>query len=1325
MSDGSIKIGTELDTTGIEKGLNTAKNQNRRTFEQMAKDTGKSVEEIRELFHKTVERIKKEYAELNNGKLLDNANAHKKAYKELGLLAEKNAKEVSKQADKISDSYEKSANSIPTFFKKGFAGLGSIAKSGIAGLGSITKTAVAGITTAIAGVSTGIGGLGAASISVGKNFETAMSKVQATSGASADDLERLKEKALEMGASTKFSASESAEALNYMAMAGWKTEQMIGGIGGIMDLAAASGEDLAMVSDIVTDGLTAFGLSANESSRFADVLAAASSNANTNVSMLGESFKYVAPVAGALGYNIEDTSVALGLMANAGIKASQSGTSLRTLMTNLASPTKNSAMAIQQLGLNIQDAKGNMLPFNDVMVQLRDGFNGLTEAEKAQYAEMLAGKEGMSGLLAIVNSSQADFDKLTGAINNSTGAATEMAEIMSDNLQGRLDELSSRLETLGIKIYESIQEPLKEVTEYATGLVTELQNAFDKGGFEGVINSLGTIISKALTDISAKAPQVIEIAAQFILNFLDGINKNSEKLGQAGSQILTSLLNGIFVILPEFITTAGNLVINFQEGIIASLPILLENGKQMLENLSKGIIENLPTILENGNKILMGLVNGLIDNLPLIIDTGIEIILALVDSLIDSLPELIPACVEAILTIADTLVDNLDEIIDAAIELILALADGLIDAIPLLVEKIPIIVDKLIEVLTDEEKQEKFREAARKLIIAFIMFIGTYNNELLKAGWKIIKNIVDGILEKIKDIPKLGGDIVRGLWNGIKDMSNWLYDKMKNWTDGIVKDVKGFFGIHSPSRLFRDEIGVMLVKGMIVGVQKENKNLVDALVTPFSMVKDELTPQKSIYTDTVVNAIKDGKDAAQKEAKNYKEVGEILISSIADSVKSKNDKILEPLKEKIDKDLKENIEKVEKSGEELINAYTKKINSEANDKISKIEDAIRKIPKSASETTKKQLQNEKKSIEENAKGLIKTYSDSVKKSISEEKETLKSTANDLIGVIATNLEQGAELINETINTKIGGLAENYQTKFNDLISAQESLTSKLSETELFTFEDDKLIIEDLDKTINKLEEYDQAITKLKERGISDAILSELSSYSVDEVLAISEKLLQMTDKDFEDLNQKWSEKQVLASQVASNFYKEQMEILEKDFNTELVRTLNELPNEVEDIGIMTITGFQNGVTSKMDAIKSQVKDFANSVISEMQQALDIHSPSRKTRWLGEMLDAGLVKGIEDGEKSILSTIKNLGIIDTFKKQLPDIQGIVNGAASNMIPKAANYINNTNTTKNITNNQGDLILNVHNLENKGSNSMQTFLQGAAFYQKQRAQALGVW
>ncbi len=509
-----------------------------------------------------------------------------------------------------------------TGIEKGLAGLQGTFKKGIAGLGSITKTAVAGITTAIAGVSTGIGGLGAASISVGKNFETAMSKVQATSGASADDLEKLKEKALEMGASTKFSASESAEALNYMAMAGWKTEQMIGGIGGIMDLAAASGEDLAMVSDIVTDGLTAFGLSANESGRFADVLAAASSNANTNVSMLGESFKYVAPVAGALGYNIEDTSVALGLMANAGIKASQSGTSLRTLMTNLASPTKNSAMAIQQLGLNIQDAKGNMLPFNDVMVQLRDGFNGLTEAEKAQYAEMLAGKEGMSGLLAIVNSSQADFDKLTVAINNSSGAAAEMAEIMSDNLQGRLDELSSRLETLGIKIYESIQGPLKEVTEYATGLVTELQNAFSQGNFEGMFKSLGGIFSKILKDISKYSPYIINLATEFIMSFIRGIEQNSISLGESGAKIVTSLLNGIFQILPKIIKTGADLLSTFLQGIVDNLPILIRSGKNMIDTIISAINNNLFQIL----------------------DAAIEIILALVNGLIDSLPELIPAC---------------------------------------------------------------------------------------------------------------------------------------------------------------------------------------------------------------------------------------------------------------------------------------------------------------------------------------------------------------------------------------------------------------------------------------------------------------------------------------------------------------------------------------------------------------------------------------------------------------------------------------------------------------------------------------------------------
>ena len=289
-------------------------------------------------------------------------------------------------------------------------------------------------------------GLGAAAVKVGSDFETGMSEVKAISGATGEDFVKLQEKAKEMGATTKFSATEASEGLKYMAMAGWDTTQMLDGLDGIMMLAAASGEDLGLVSDIVTDALTAFGMEAKEASGFADLLASASSNSNTNVAMLGESFKYVAPLFGALGYSAEDAALALGLMANAGIKGSQSGTSLKTAIANLANPTDKMAVAMGRLGLSITDANGEMLPFKDVMDELRAKFSGLTEEQQAQYAATIFGKEAMAGMLAIINASEEDYAKLTDATRNYNGAAKEMADVMQDNLQGELVLLKSALE---------------------------------------------------------------------------------------------------------------------------------------------------------------------------------------------------------------------------------------------------------------------------------------------------------------------------------------------------------------------------------------------------------------------------------------------------------------------------------------------------------------------------------------------------------------------------------------------------------------------------------------------------------------------------------------------------------------------------------------------------------------------------------------------------------------------------------------------------------------------------------------------------------------
>lgn len=367
-------------------------------------------------------------------------------------------------------------------------------------ISSVGSSLTAAITVPIAGVAT-------AAVKTAADFEAAMSEVGAISGASGEDMAILTAKAKEMGAATCFSASESAEAMKYMAMAGWKTADMTEGIAGIMNLAAASGEDLAATSDIVTDGLTAFGMSAKESTRFADVMAATSSNANTNVALMGETFKYCASTAGAMGYSIEDVSVAIGIMGNAGIKGSMAGTTLKNTIANLAKPTDAQAAVMEKLGISLTDSSGNMKSFAEVMNNLRSSFSGLSETEKAAAATTIAGKQSMAGLLTIVNASAEDFDKLTAAINGSSGSAEEMAAKMLDNLNGQITLLKSAIEGIAITIGDKLLPYLKKFVSWVQTAADYINNLSDAqvdnimkwAGIAAVIPPIIMVFGKVVT----------------------------------------------------------------------------------------------------------------------------------------------------------------------------------------------------------------------------------------------------------------------------------------------------------------------------------------------------------------------------------------------------------------------------------------------------------------------------------------------------------------------------------------------------------------------------------------------------------------------------------------------------------------------------------------------------------------------------------------------------------------------------------------------------------------------------------------------------------
>ena len=507
--------------------------------------------------------------------------------------------------------------------------------------------------------------MGTAAIKTTADFDASMSQVAAVSGATGKEFDALRDKAREMGAKTKFSASEAADAMNYMAMAGWKTGDMLSGIEGIMNLAAASGEDLATTSDIVTDALTAFGMSAQDSGHFADVLAAASSNANTNVSMLGESFKYAAPVAGALGISAEDTSVALGLMANAGIKATQSGTALRTGLTNLAKPTDQMQTYMDKYNIAlVQNADGS-INLRDTMVSLREKMGSLSETEQAAAASAIFGKNSMAGWLAIINASDSDFDKLTSAIDNCDGAAQTMAETMQDNLSGQITILKSALQELMIQIGDSLMPTIRKIVSSIQDFVLKLQQ-MDEGtrntilklaAFAAAIGPVLLVVGKLTTGIG-KGMQAFSKLGKSVLTFV-----NQAKLGVGAGGKLAAAIGGITAPVAAVIAVVALLTAAF---------VHLWKNNEEFRNKVIGIWESVKAKFSEAAGKITDAINSLGFDF-----TGLgETISSAWDWLCNALEPIVTAVLQAIGDTVESLIDVVSGVIQVIVGLIKGFKDG-------------------------------------------------------------------------------------------------------------------------------------------------------------------------------------------------------------------------------------------------------------------------------------------------------------------------------------------------------------------------------------------------------------------------------------------------------------------------------------------------------------------------------------------------------------------------------------------------------------------------------------------------------------------------
>lgn len=712
-------------------------------------------------------------------------------------------------------------------------------------------------------------GAGTAVIKTSANFESAMSKVSAISGATGSDYDKLKKKAEEMGAKTKFSATESAEAFQYMAMAGWKTGDMLDGIEGIMSLAAADGLDLATTSDIVTDALTAFGLKASDSGHFADVLAKASSNANTNVSMLGESFKYVAPVAGALGYSAEDTAIALGLMANSGIKASQGGTALRTMMTNMVKPTDAAAAAMKEYGLSMTNSDGTMKTYGQVMDMLREKLGGLDEATQAQVATTIFGKEAMSGALAIINASDKDYQSLTKAIYSADGAANQMAETMLNNLNGQITLLKSALEGLAIQFGEILLPYLKKFVTFIQELVQKLQNMTTAqkesivkwAAFAAAIGPALMIIGKITTGVGGfittigKIPGAISTVKGGITSLVTGFRNIGEgvRLARAGFPALAGEASSLGAAIGG-ITAPIAAVIAIIAVLVAAFVTLWKTNEDF-RNKIIGIWNGITSKFKEAGQKITEAINSLGFNFKDIT----EVIKTAWEGLCNFLGPIFIGVFEGIATTIKGIVDVVTGVIQVICGIIKGFKDG---DWTLFLDGLKTLFTGFINLIT-APFQAMFRTFSEYLQLFGTTWSSVWTGitEFFTSIWNGIKDFFSSLWETMKEIFTSAWNAMKEffapLWESLVNIVSTAWETIKNViTVGIMligEIIKAAFEIITlPFRLIWENC-----KEIITTAWEAIKTTVSAAITALkdNIIVPAMNAIKQIFT-TIWNAIK-------------------------------------------------------------------------------------------------------------------------------------------------------------------------------------------------------------------------------------------------------------------------------------------------------------------------------------------------------------------------------------------------------------------------------------------------------------------------------------
>ena len=734
------------------------------------------------------------------------------------------------------------------------------------GVSSMTVAAGNLISDLTKTAATKLAGLAKSSVSVGMNFDASMSQVAATMGTTVDQIDNLTKVAKEMGSTTKFTATQAADALNYLALAGYDADKAAEVLPSVLNLAAAGGMDLAYASDLVTDAMASLNIEANKQNvdDFGNKLAMAASKANANVSQLGEAILTVGGTAANLKGGTTELTTALGLLANVGIKGAEGGTHLRNIILSLQSPTDEAAKKMQKLGLQVYDSQGKMRGLNDILSDLNSAMNGMTQGQKDSIINQLFNKTDLAAVNGLLAAQGEQWGTLAAQIDNADGAMGQMAETQIDNLQGAMTIMSSAFEGMQLAVYDELEPTLTEAVKWGTDCLTQLTTALSEGGPEAMLAAAGEIISDLAAGIAEQLPGLMTTGVEIITQLAQNLTDTMPAMLDTGAEVLAALAQGIINATPALLTSATEIIAEFMLYLGDHADEIMDTGMQLLESLVIGITDNLPQLITAAAALIAKWAAALIAHLPDILKCGAAMLTTLVDGIVCSLENLAEAALACVAKLVGVWDGSMDEWGHIGENIVSGLLNGIKGAWNSLTKWVSDGINGLVSGVKGRlgihSPSKVFDEIGVQVCNGLAQGLDRGNKKVKDAAKTVVASVTDSATTLTNGVAKTVETVTERMANGATQQKQTITETSRQMVGGVLKDIKTITEVAAD--------GTKTVKQTMETVRETAKTvtstfetLADGVKTTTQTVTETLTDgtetQKQVITE-VYDDIVDG-----------------------------------------------------------------------------------------------------------------------------------------------------------------------------------------------------------------------------------------------------------------------------------------------------------------------------------------------------------------------------------------------------------------------------------------------------------------------------------